>query len=244
MVSRHMVLFGITHLRLDIFITWWMNIFQSTVVWRHFASLLIRHCILGHTPSPRALDLPQVSFTFWSSCWLPWVAYWGIPSFSEIIGPFTGFIIFRPSCQSSCVVILGYVPSIRVCLHYYLSHPWVLGHLIMSFIILLVQLEFGAAPISIGHVHHLPVMLVFESGQHLYRSAISLSCQFRVGTAPISIDHLPVMSVCVWVGAAPISIRHLPIMSVFESGPHLYRSVIVLSVRVWGRTYIDRKSVV
>ena len=28
----------------------------------------------------------------------------------------------------------------------------------------------------------------------------------------------------------------------FESGPHLYRSVIVLSVRVWGRTYIDRPS--
>ena len=29
---------------------------------------------------------------------------------------------------------------------------------------------------------------------------------------------------------------------VFESGQHLYRSVIVLSVRVWGCTYIDRPS--
>ena len=41
-----------------------MSISQSTVVLRHFASLSVRHCILGHTPSPRALNLPPVSFTF------------------------------------------------------------------------------------------------------------------------------------------------------------------------------------
>ena len=113
MVSWHMVLFGITHLRLDIFITWWMSIFQGTVVWRHFASLSVHHHILGHTPSPRALDLPQVSFTFWSNCWLPWVAYWGIPSFSEIIGPFTCFIIFWSSCRPRELHTRAYPPSPR-----------------------------------------------------------------------------------------------------------------------------------
>ena len=42
--------------------------------------------------------------------------------------------------------------------------------------------------------------------------------------------------------AAPISIVHLLVISVFVSGSHLYLSVIVLSVRVRGRTYIDRPS--
>ena len=51
----------------------------------------------------------------------------------------------------------------------------------------------------------------------------SLSCQLEFGASPISIGHLFIISVCV-------------------SGPHLYRSVIVLLVRVQGRTYINRPS--
>ena len=43
-------------------------------------------------------------------------------------------------------------------------------------------------------------------------------------------------------GATPISISHLLIMLVQFLGPHLYRLVIVLSVKVRGRTYIDRSS--
>ena len=130
MVSRYMVLFGITYLRLDIFITWWMSIFQSTVVLRHFASLSVHHCILGHTPFSESIEpFSRLSFTFWLSCWSSWV------------------------------VILGHIPSGWVCLHHYLGYPLVLGHLIRSFIILSVRVQ-------------------FESGPHLYRSAISLSCQF------------------------------------------------------------------
>ena len=41
-----------------------MSISQSTVVLRHFASQSVHHYILGHTPSPGALNLPQVLFTF------------------------------------------------------------------------------------------------------------------------------------------------------------------------------------
>ena len=115
-----------------------------------------------------------------------------------------------------------------------------------------ISLCFGTAPISIGYC-----LVNWSSEPHLYRSTISLSyqfmfrdrtyidrslsCQLEFGAAPISIDHLLVMSVCV-SGAAPISIGHLLLISVCVSGQHLYRSVIVLSVRVRGRTYIDRPS--
>ena len=226
MVSRYMVLFGITYLRLDIFITWWMSIFQSTVVLRHFASLSVHHCILGHTPSPRASDLPQVSFTFRSSCWPLRVAYWGIPSFPGIIGPFIGFIIFGPSSRSSWVVILGHIPSDRVCLHHYMGYPLVLGHLIRSFIILSVWVQFESGP----HLYRsvlFHVSLSFRGRTYINRSS---SCQFEFslsqgrtyidwsfsvlvwvfGAAPISISHHLVSSSSVWVGTAPISIGHFP----------------------------------
>ena len=154
MISRYMVLFGITHLRLDIFITWLMSIFQSTVVLRHFVSQFVHCYMLGHTlffKSTRYFN--KLSFTFWSSCWPLQVAYGGIPSFPGIIRPFIGFIIFWPSCRSLWVIILGHIPSCRVWLHRYLSYPLALSHLIKSFI-LSVQ---------------------FESEPHLYRSVNVLS---------------------------------------------------------------------
>ena len=98
----------------------------------------------GISPSPRASDLPHALFTFQSSCWPLRVAYWGIPSFPGIIGPFIGFIIFGPSSRSSWVVILGHIPSDWVCLHHHLSYPMVLGHLIRSFLLsVCVQFESG-----------------------------------------------------------------------------------------------------
>ena len=192
MVSRCIVLFGITYLRLEIFITWRMSIFQSTVVLRH-----IFVCFLSHTraspPSLGSSDLPQTSFTFWFSRWLLRVAYWGIPSFLRIIKPFPGFGILRPSCRSSWVVILRHIPSGRVYLHHYLSYPLALGHLIRSFIILSVQLEFGVAPILIDHLpiisHQFEFDFLSQDRTYIDRSFI----------------------VSVWVGAAPISIGHLPI---------------------------------
>ena len=90
-----------------------------------------------------------------------------------------------------------------------------------------------------------------ESGPHLYRLVMFLSLfvfslsrdrtyidrSFFVlvqvfGAAPISIGHLLIiLSIWVWVGTAPISIGHhlVSSSSVRVSGPHLYRSVIVLS---------------
>ena len=172
-MSRYMVLFGITYLRLDIFITWWMSIFQSTVVLRHFVSMFVHRYMLRPTPfSKNTRTFSKLSFTFWSSFLPLRVAYYGIPSFPGIIGPFTGFIIFWPNHQSLWVVILGHIPSCWVCLHRYLSYPLTLSHLIRSFF-LSVQLElFRTAPISISHS----------------------SCQFSssFGVAPISIDHLPI----------------------------------------------------
>ena len=80
MVSRYMVLFGITYLRLDIFIAWWMNIFQSTVVLWHFVFQFVHRHILGYTPFSESIGhFSRLSFTFWSSCWPLRVAYWAIP---------------------------------------------------------------------------------------------------------------------------------------------------------------------
>ena len=195
-------------------------------------------------PSPRASNLPQALFAFWSSFRPPQVACWGIPSFPGIIGPFRGFVIFWPSCRSSWVVILGHIPSDQVCLHHYLSYPLALGHLINSFIIFSIQLEFGAAPISIGHVHRLVSFSLSQCRTYIDRSFILSVWVF--GTAPISIGH---SSFCQFQ---------------FESGSHLYQSTIFLSfprqfeffrtapisishchvssVSSWDRTYIDRSS--
>ena len=224
MVSRYMVLFGITYLRLDIFITWWMSIFQSTIVLRHFISLFVHYHILGHTPfSESTRPFSRLSFTFWSSCWPLRVAYWGIPSFIGIIGPFISF-------TSLWVVILRHISSGQVWLHCHLSYPLALGHLIRS---------------SSEQFH---VNLSFWNRTYIDQSS-SVSV-WVFGTAPISIDHLPfqfelmfsgqhlywsVIVLSVWVyifWVAPISIGHLPINLSFLR-PHLYQSVIVMLVWVW-----------
>ena len=86
------------------------------------------------------------------------------------------------------------------------------------------------APISIGHSSF--YLFEFESGPHLYRSTISLSCQFSFWDRTYINQSFIILSVWVWVGVAPISIDHLLVMLVQFLGPHLYRSVIILSVRV------------
>ena len=100
----------------------------------------------------------------------------------------------------------------------------------------------------------------FQDRTYIDRSFVVL---VWVRVAPISIDHLPIsLSLSFWVGTAPISICHsscqfesgphlcrLTIFLsvwvwVFKLGPHLYRSVMFLSLFVfslsWDRTYIDR----
>ena len=75
--------------------------------------------ILGHTPSPRSSDFPRLSFTFWSSCWPLWVAYWGIPPFLGSSGLSQASLSFdlvadphelsywgiSPSTEFACIVI-------------------------------------------------------------------------------------------------------------------------------------------
>ena len=207
MVSRCMVLFGITYLRLDIFITWWMNIFQSTIVLRHFVSQLIHHYMLGHTPFSESTRLfGRLSFTFWSSCWPMRVAYWGIPSLLGIIRPFIGFLIFWPSCRSLWVVILGHIPSCRVCLHRYPSYPLALGHLIGHYLVGL-SLSFW------GHTYiDRPSSYQFEFSfwdcTYIDRSS---SCRIEFQFLG---PHLYQSTI------------FLPVWVQFELGPYLYRSVI------------------
>ena len=121
----------------------------------------------------------------------------------------------------------------------------------------------GCTYIDRSSSYHFLVCLSF-SGPHLYRSVI-----FRVNLCfqshtyidqPSSYHFLvylsflgpylyqsvihPISFSLVWVGVVPISIGHVPITFhvQFESGPHLYRSIIVLSVRIRGHPYIDQPS--
>ena len=150
MASWYMVLFGITHLRLDIFITWWMRIFQSTVFLRHFISLFVHRYILGYTPfSKSTRPFSKLSFIFdlvVDPCELHTGAY--PPSLGLL--DLSQTIIFWPSYRSLWVVILGHIPSCRVCLHHYLSYPLDLSHLIRS-PSCQISWSFRTVPILIGH---------------------------------------------------------------------------------------------
>ena len=109
-------------------------------------------------------------------------------------------------------------------------------HLYQSVIILSIWVWVRVAPISIGHS----------------------SCQFEFklsfGIAPISIDHLPVSLCSVRVTTTHISICHSSCHFSFQDrtyidrssscqfqflGPYLYRSIIVLSVSVFGTAPIS-----
>ena len=111
-----------------------------------------------------------------------------------------------------------------------------IGHLLS------VQFEF-LGPHLYRSTIFLSVCVKFELGLHLYRSVIHLvSSIFR--TTLILIGHLP----CQFELSLSFQDRTYIDMSfpcqfnLSFLGPHLYRSVIVLSVRVWGYTYIDRSS--
>ena len=81
------------------------------------------------------------------------------------------------------------------------------------------------------------MLVQFESGPHLYRSVIILSVSVRV-RGRTYIDRPSPCHVSLVSGAAPTSIGHVPITFHvhFVSGPHLYQSVIILSVSVRVRT--------
>ena len=178
MVSRYMVLFSITYSRLDIFITWWMSIFQSIVVLRRFVSQFVHRYMLGHTPfSKSTRPFSRLSFTFWSSCWPLRVAYWNIPLFPRIIEPFASFIIFWPSCRSLWVVILGHILFCRVCLHRYLSYPLALGHSIGHCLISL-SLSFWSRTLDRPSSYHLVLDFSFWDRTYIDRSS-SYQFEFR-----------------------------------------------------------------
>ena len=135
----------------------------------------------------------KLSFTFWSSCWPLRVAYWGIPFFLGIIGPFTSFIIFWPSCRSLWGIILEHIPFGQVCLHRYLSYHLALGHLTRSSIFLSRQFSLS---------------LDFWGCTYINQSS---SCQFVFSSSwdRTYIDRSCNLSVWVWVfGTAPILIGH------------------------------------
>ena len=140
MVSRYMVLFGISCLRLDIFITWLMSIFQSTIVSWHFISQFVRRHILGRTTfSKGTRPFSRLSFTFRHNYRPSWFEWWGIPPclssldlqqvslpfnilstltrlilghtpFFEIIRSLVDFIAFWSNCRFLWVIILEHIP--------------------------------------------------------------------------------------------------------------------------------------
>ena len=139
----------------------------------------------GITPSLSSSDLSHASLPLdlvvdLAGCLL------GHTLLFEIIRPSVDCITFLPCCRSLWVIILGHIPSYRVCLHRYFSYHLVLSHLIRSsscqFNLFLAidyayidqsfscQFEFGTAPISIGH---LPCQFEY-SESHLYWSVICL----------------------------------------------------------------------
>ena len=213
MVSQYMVLFGITYLRLDIFITWWMSIFHSTIILRHFVSQFIYRYILWHAPfSESTKPFSRLSFTFWFSCWPLRITYWGIPSFHGINESFIGFIIFWPSCRSLWVVILG---------HIFLPQEHRTFHKLHSLFYLVVdpyELHTGAFSPSLRSLDLLEVSLSFDlvvDPHELSYWSISLPIEFA----------------CIII---------LVILWFWDTWSDLLSRQFQLEFR--GRTYIDRPS--
>ena len=205
MVSRYIVLFGITYLRLDIFITWWMSKSHSTVVLRHFAYLSVHHYILGHTPSPW-ITRPSTGFIHLFDLVvdlreLHTGAYPSSLGSSDLSQASLSFdLVVDPHKLSYWGISLPVgLACIIVWVILWLWVAWS-GHSSSSSSSCHVISVSGTAPISIGHSS-----CQFESGPHLYRSTIFLSVQF-------------------------------------DSGPYLYRSVICRVSLSRGHTYIDRPS--
>ena len=194
------------------------------------------------------------------------LSYWGISPSVE----FACIIILVILCLLAIWSIVHLISSVSV----FRTAPISIGHLLIS----LCSVWVGIAPISIDHFI---VMLVWVRVTPISISHLSISlCSVWVETTHIWIGHLYCQfefSLTFWgctcidrpsscqfefFETAPISINHsscqyefefsgphlyqsiifLSVCVQFEWGPHLYRSVIVLSVRVWGHTYIDRPS--
>jgi len=227
---------------------------------------LIIHCLIssvwvkvapisiGHLP----ISLVRLRFLgphlYWS------IIYLSYPFEFEFLGPH----IYRSAIfLSVCIQFEFLGPHLYQSIIDLVNLVRVLGpHLYWSVIILSIWVwVFGIKPISIGHsschyqfdflrphlyrsiIFHVSMRLSF-SGLHLYRSIIVLSIQFDFfGTASILIGH-HLISLSLSFQDPPILIGHSFFhFSLSFLGPHLYRSVIVLSVWVWvfrDRTYIDR----
>ena len=195
----------------------------------------------GIPPSLGSFNLPQVSFTFQSSCWPFWVAILGHTPFLQehqtfhklhslfdlVVDPrelHTG--VYPPSQESLDLSKASLSFDLVVDPHelpYWGISPPIEFTCIVILVILWLwatwsssclfefSLSFGVAPTSINHIP-ISLCLVWVLGPHLYRSVIILSVWVCVlGSHPYRLTIF--LSVCVQ----------------FESGPHLYRSVIILS---------------
>ena len=239
-----MVLFSITYLRLNIFITWWMNIFQSTVVLRHIFvcspshtgpyPLLREHRTFHRRYSPFDLvfdpcklhagayppflgssDLLEASLSFDLVVDPHELSYWGISPLTKCACIIIWVILWLWATWSSHSSYFQFSQSLG-------------SHLYQSamFIVLSVSVWVRAAPILISHSSS--CQFQFESGSHLYQSTIFLSFprQFEFfRTAPISISHCHVSSVSSW----DRTYIDRSLSCQFESRPHPYRSAIFLS---------------
>ena len=216
----------------------------------------------AYPPSLGSLDLSQASLYFDLVVNPHELSYWGISSPTE----FACIIILVILWRWATWLDHHHVSSIRVGVapisighsscQFSLSFgaaPLLIGHLPVS----LCLVQVGTAPISIGH---LPISLysVWVGTASISISHLPISlCSVWVGTSPISIGHR-LVNLSLDFEVAPISIGHLSINSVqfefwgrtyidlsfilsvqLELGPHLYQSVIFLSVWVFGTAPIS-----
>ena len=199
----------------------------------------------GIPPSLGSFNLPQVSFTFQSSCWPFWVAILGHTPFLQehqtfhklhslfdlVVDPrelHTG--VYPPSQESLDLSKASLSFDLVVDPHelpYWGISPPIEFTCIVILVILWLwatwsssclfefSLSFGTPPISISH--------------HL----ISLSLRF--GVTPISIDHIPISLCSVWVRTTPISIgHHFIILSLhFGAAPISINHIPISLCSVW-----------
>ena len=149
MVSRYMVLFGIIYLGLDIFITWWMSIFQRIVVLRH-----ISVCFPSHTG---AYPFPREHQTFHKLH----------SPFDLVVDPYKLHIRAYPHSLGSSDLSQTLVSFDLVVDPHELSYWGISPPFESACIVILVSSDFGPLDQIIVHFSF--------SRLHLYRSVICLS---------------------------------------------------------------------
>ena len=217
-----MVMFDITYLRMNIFITWWMSIFQSIVVLRHCVSQFVHCHILGHTPFLRE----HRTFHMLHSL------------FNLVVGPCELHSGSYPHSLGSSNLSKALLSFDLVVDPHELSYWGISPPIEYVCIVILVILWLWVTWSDPCHVS-----FEFESGPHLYRSVILSSCQFAFQGCtyidqPFSYQFEFILSFrdCTYIDRSFFCLVSLSQGRTYIDRPYSYKFVFSLSR---GRTYID-----